>query len=305
MPRKSKNRNLHRAKKEQNDEHYTRLTDIERELHHYRDHFRDQVVFLNCDDPETSHFWLYFKLKFEFLGLKKLIATHYDRERPTYKLELFGYGEEPVRTSLTQNGDFRSPECVEILKEADVVVTNPPFSLAREYVAQLVEHDKKFVIVGALNWVTYKELFKLIKDNRLWLGVNRPAPKVFLQPDGSEKKFGNTLWFTNLEHKRRKEELPLGRKYELEPERYPRYDNYDAIEVSKVKDIPQDYDGVMGVPITFLEKHNPCQFSIVTGVNGGSKSKDSLGNAHATKPGEYLTSIRGKPSYYRIMIRKI
>jgi hypothetical protein len=290
MASKSKNRNLHRAKKEQNDEHYTRLTDIERELHHYRDHFRDQVVFLNCDDPETSHFWLYFKLKFEFLGLKKLIATHYDRERPTYKLELFGHGEEPVRTPLTQNGDFRSPECVEILKEADVVVTNPPFSLAREYVAQLVEWDKKFVIVGALNWVTYKELFKLIKDNRLWLGVNRPAPKVFLQPDGSEKKFGNTLWFTNLEHKRRKEELLLWREYAGNEEVYPQYDNRDAIEVGKVRDIPKDYDGVMGVPITFLEKYNPRQFEIVS-FRKGDDNKD--------------LRIGKKYPYFRVLVRKI
>jgi hypothetical protein len=294
MPRKSKNRNLHRAKKEQNDEHYTRLTDIERELHHYRDHFRDQVVFLNCDDPETSHFWLYFKLKFEFLGLKKLIATHYDRERPTYKLELFGYGEEPVRTSLTQNGDFRSPECVEILKEADVVVTNPPFSLAREYVAQLVEHDKKFVIVGGFNWITYKEIFKLIKDNRLWLGVS-PRNMSFMQPDGTEKQV-NACWFTNLEHKRRKEELLLWREYAGNEEMYPRYDNYDAIEVSKVRDIPKDYAGVMGVPITFLEKYNPRQFSVEGNIGSYAPDGYSLANA---------VYLKKRKVFKRIVIRRI
>jgi len=290
----SGNQNLNRAKKDQNDEFYTAYDDIELEMKHYKSHFQDRVVFLNCDDPKESKFWEYFSIKFRSLGLKKLIATHYDRERPTYKLELFGYGEEPVRTSLTQNGDFRSPECVEILKEADVVVTNPPFSLAREYVAQLVEHDKKFVIVGGFNWITYKEIFKLIKDNRLWLGVS-PRNMRFMQPDGTEKQV-NACWFTNLEHKRRKEELKWTREYAGNEDHYPRYDNYDAIEVRCVSDIPIDYTGVMGVPITFLENYNPDRFEIV-GCNRGRDQDPG---------GVYGRSsyVHGKETFKRIFIRR-
>jgi hypothetical protein len=282
-----KNSNLHQAKQKKNDEFYTRMTDIERELGHYKDHFRGKVVYCNCDDPEASHFWMYFSLLFEFLGLKKLVSTHYDPEKPTYKLELHAYGGEPVRTPLKQNGDFRSPECVELLQRADIVVTNPPFSLFREYIGQLCEHDKRFLVIGSCNAITYKEVFKLIKENRVWLGVS--APKVFLQPDGTEKKFGNICWFTNLEHHRRREELLLWRTYRGGEMLYPRYDNYDAIEVSRVADIPMDYEGVMGVPITFLEKYNPGQFEIVK-FRKGDDEKD--------------LSVAGKDMYFRILVRK-
>ena len=257
------NKNLTAAKNAKNDEFYTQLTDIEKELMYYKEHFRDKIVFCNCDDPTYSNFWRYFHLNFERFGMRKLIATHFDAEKPTYKLEYTGGNDNDVEagviTSLTQNGDFRSPECIELLKEADIVVTNPPFSLFREYVAQLMEYSKKFVIIGNMNAITYKEFFPLLKDNKVWLAYT--SPKIFLQPDGSEKKFGNVVWYTNLDIKKRHEPIDLVEHYS--PEKYPKYDNYDAIEVSKTLDIPMDYDGVMGVPISFLDKYCPEQFEIV------------------------------------------
>ena len=176
------NKNLHKANKAKNDEFYTQLSDIEKELKHYKEHFKDKIVFCNCDDPQESNFWQYFSLNFEYLGLKKLISTHYETDKPSYKLEIVkdisGDGKvnglDTVRTPLKQNGDFLSPECVEILKEADIVVTNPPFSLFKEYVAQLVEYDKKFLVIGNKNAITYKEIFKLIRENLIWLGYNSP-----------------------------------------------------------------------------------------------------------------------------------
>lgn len=260
------NTSLHAAKKAKNDEFYTQLYDIENELKHYKEHFRGKVVFCNCDDPDWSSFWVYFQEGFEHLGLARLIATHYSQGKSSYKLEFDGRrsadGKPIVRqTDLEGDGDFRSAECVELLKEADIVVTNPPFSLFREYVGQLVEHGKQFLVIGSQNAITYKETFKLIRENRLWLG--NAKPKQFKQPDGSIKTFGNICWFTNLPHKKRNEELILFRAYSGNEHRYPKYDNYDAIEVSKVVDIPADYAGVMGVPITFLDKYNPEQFEIV------------------------------------------
>lgn len=177
IKKKSHNTNLHKANRAKNDEFYTQLSDIEKELHHYKNHFKDKIIFCNCDDPQESHFWKYFQMNFEYLGIKKLIATHYETEKPSYKLEIIGDRNEDGRinmldiitTPLKQNGDFRSPECIEILKEADIIVTNPPFSLFREYVAQLFEHEKKFVIIGSQNAITYKEFFKHIKENRVWL----------------------------------------------------------------------------------------------------------------------------------------
>ena len=262
----AKNSNLHAAKKAANDEFYTKLSDIENELKHYKDHFKGKVIFCNCDDPEESNFWKYFQLNFEFLGLKKLISTHFDDEKPSYKLELVGDIDgdgrvtkgDIIKTPLKQNGDFRSPECVDILQEADIVVTNPPFSIIREYIAQLVEYNKKFIFIGPQNIITYKEVFPLIKDNKLWLGYTHP--KEFITP-GSTQKFGNISWFTNLETKKRTEDLLLFRTYNEKD--YPKYDNYDAINVDKVKDIPMDYYGVMGVPITFLDSYNPNQFEII------------------------------------------
>ena len=261
------NANLHRAKTAKDDEFYTQLTDIEKELRHYKDQLRGAVVLCNCDDPEESNFWQFFSLNFEAYGLKKLISTHFDPGQPTYKLELSRdtngdgriNGLDIVRTPLAQNGDFRSPECVALLEEADFVITNPPFSLFREYVTQLVEHGKKFLIIGSQNALTYQDVFPHIMNNRVWLGHNQV--KEFRKPDGSIKKFGNVCWFTNLDTPKRHEELVLYRSYN--PIDYPRYDNYDAIEVAKVVEIPLDYEGVMGVPLTFLSKYNPDQFEIV------------------------------------------
>ena len=276
---KSQNKNLHKAKTQKNDEFYTQLRDIENELKHYRQHFKGKTVLCNCDDPRVSNFFHYFSYNFEFLGLKKLIATCYKNQdmnlfsrhnqEPAIYLEYEGNIE--VRNSnvplvedigikwFKGDGDFRSAECIELLKQADIVVTNPPFSLFREYVSQLVEYDKKFLIIGNQNAITYKEIFKLIKENKLWLGIK--YPKEFKQPDNTIKKFGNICWFTNLEHNKRLEDLLLYEKYN--PEEYPNYDNYNAIEVNEVRKIPNDYAGEMGVPITFLDKYNPEQFEII------------------------------------------
>ncbi len=292
---KAKNTNLNKAKTAKNDEFYTQLSDIEKELGHYKEHFKDKIVFCNCDDPEESNFWFYFAQNFQFLGLKKLISTHYETDKPSYKLEIVkdvnADGKinnlDVIKTPLTQNGDFRSNECIELLKECDIVVTNPPFSLFREFVTQLVEYDKKFLIIGNKNAINYKETFKLVKLDKLWLG--RTFPKRFAQPDGSIKQFGNIGWFTNIDVKKRHEDLILFRNYT--PEKYPKYDNYDAINVDKTVDIPHDYAGVMGVPITFLDKYNPEQFEI-------------LGD------GRYITGecndiniVNGVLKYRRIMIR--
>lgn len=289
-----------RANREKNDEFYTRLTDIEKELRHYRKHFKGKKILCNCDDPFESNFFKYFVLNFNKLGIKKLIATCYAtssisnkelslskvlgndeaKEGRLYKAvvikiydatgdggidmldvaELFKMGENEL-TELKEDGDFRSEECLELLKEVDIVVTNPPFSLFREYVATLVEYDKKFIIIGNKNAITYKEIFPLIKDNKIWLG--EMVPSDFMTPDGklSGKLSGLTRWFTNLDIKKRHEDLILIKKYNEED--YPKYDNYDAIEVSKVKNIPYDYEGVMGVPITFMDKYNPDQFEIL------------------------------------------
>ncbi len=266
------NKNLTDAKKAKNDEFYTQRADIEAELSHYEKHFRNKIVYCNCDDPEESEFWKFFVRVFQPWGLKKLIATHYDPNvhNFSYKLEAmsdknkkFTMYEEPIKTPLPCNGDFRSKACIELLKEADIVVTNPPFSLFREYVAQLMEYGKKFVIIGNMNAITYKEFFPLVKDNKVWIGYMHL--KHFLQPDGTIKTFGNIMWFTNLDIKKRHVPIDLrGNYYKGHEDKYPKYDNYDAINVDKVADIPIDYDGVMGVPITFLDKYCPEQFEIVT-----------------------------------------
>ena len=264
----STNTNLYKAKRAKNDEFYTQFTDVSKELLHYKLHFKDKIVFCNCDDPTWSAFWKYFHLNFEALGLKKLISTHYDKNKPTYKMEYIGGNDNDiefgVKIPLEGNGDFRNQECIDLLDEADIVVTNPPFSLVREYLACLVEHGKKFLIVGDMNWITYKEVFPLLKSNSIWLG--NCSVKEFVQPDGTIKKFGNKLWFTNLDIAKRHEKLILWKHYSSEE--YPTYDNYDAINVDKVDQIPCDYDGVMGVPITYLDKHNPDQFEIL-GYTGG------------------------------------
>jgi len=294
---KIKNKNLSAAKSAKNDEFYTMLPDIEKELGYYKEHFKDKIVFLNCDDPEESNFWKYFELNFEFLRLKKLISTHFHTDRKTYKLEIIGdinwdgkvNKADIIKTELTGNGDFRSPESIEILKECDIVVTNPPFSLFREFIDILMTYEKKFLVIGNMNAITYKEVFRYIKENRLWLGIT--SPKTFKQPNGTSKSFGNILWFTNLIHNKRNEELILYRTYnEID---YPKYDNYDAINVDKVKDIPMDYFKTIGVPITFLNQFNPEQFKIL-GLDNHLLN-DGCGKG--------CNSINGKSIYRRLIIK--
>lgn len=278
----AKNKNLTKAKKAKNDEFYTMLSDIEKELRHYKNHFIGKTIFLNCDDPEESNFWKYFELNFEFLGLKKLISTHFHTDRQTYKLEIIGdiNGDgkvnkaDIIRTVLTGNGDFRSPESIEILKECDIVVTNPPFSLFREFINLLMIFEKKFLVIGNMGAVGYKDIFKDVKNNKIWLGVTKP--KEFKQPDGTFKKFGNICWFTNLNNKSRSQELILYKEYNSTD--YPKYLNYDAIDVDKLTNIPKDYNGVMGCPVTILENFNPKQFEIV-GLGSGESLKEVCNTA--------------------------
>jgi hypothetical protein len=293
MEHKVLNKNLNKASHAKKDEFYTQLADIENELKHYKDQFRGKVVLCNCDDPKESNFVKYFSMKFEEFGLKKLIATHYKEanlfthEQP-YKLEYTG-GKKGNRmpdpkefmTKMISDGDFRSKECIDLLEQADIVVTNPPFSLFREYISQLMDYGKKFLILGNQNAIIYKEIFKFIKENKLWLGYDNGGTKWFQVPPDydipTESRIktengvkyismGSIMWFTNLDTKKRHEKLTLYKKYTSKE--YPKYDNYDAIEVSKVFEIPIDYKGVMGVPITFLDKYNPEQFEII-GSNRG------------------------------------
>ena len=287
---KPKNAALAAASKAKEDEFFTQLSDIEKELRHYKEHFKDKIVFLNCDDPETSNFCRYFQLNFYALGLKKLIATHYETEKPSYKLEIIAADipedgqlslPDYIKTPLKQNGDFRSPECIEILKEADIVVTNPPFSLFREYVDQLIKYDKKFLIIGSQNSITYKEIFPLLRDNKIWLGYysgdmafrvpdyyEPRATRYWVDKDGNKwRSMGNITWYTNLDIKKRHENLILYKRYS--EEEYLSYLNYDGIEIGKISDIPCDYKGNMGVPITFLSVYNPDQFEIIGLSNVG------------------------------------
>ena len=291
----STNANLHKAKDTKNDEFYTQLTDVSKELMHYKQNFKDKTVLCNCDDPTLSAFWKYFHLNFSALGLKKLISTHYDKTQPTYKMEYTGGNDNDievgVKTSLEGNGDFRNQECLDILDEADIVVTNPPFSLFREYVAVLMEHEKKFLIIGSLNAVKYSECFPFIMNNQMWLGNNNVHN--FMQPDGTVKKFGNINWYTNLDFAKRHEKIILRKEYN--DKEYPKYETYDAIEVSKVTNIPVNYNGIMGVPISFMSKYNPEQFEIVGEFNHGSDNIFDL-----AKP-----IINGKELYPRIAIRHI
>ena len=334
------NSNLQQANKAKQDEFYTQLADIENELRHYKKHFKNKTVFCNCDDPYESNFFKYFAMNFNFLQLKKLIATCYDNsavagdelpfcnnKKTAYKIEITEVTDENgdgaidladveiliknrknVLTTLNGNGDFRSDECIELLKQSDIIVTNPPFSLFREYVAQLIEYDKKFIIIGNKNAITYKEIFPLIKENKLWIGLTIRSgdrefrvPKDYITRSASLRidKKGNKYikvpgvhWFTNLDYPERHEELVLYKKYT--PEEYPKYDNYDAINVDKTSDIPYDYDGVMGVPITFIDKYNPEQFEIV-GLDRYVEDNPHYG--HRFK-------INEKETYARILIRK-
>lgn len=328
------NKNLNAAKAAKKDEFYTQLTDIERELQHYWPHFKDKVVLCNCDDPYESNFFKYFALRFNQLGLKKLICTCYngspvqgnellldfgdgwgDPKKIAYKVEITEVrdmnGDGAVDLSdvryLLQNdknvlsilrtGDFRDPECIALLQQADIVVTNPPFSLFREYLGQLMQYNKKFVIVGHQNAITYKEVFPLIKENKVWLGYGfKGGAAHFFSPyediatAGDHKKdmirVSGVNWFTNLEIPKRNEGMDLVCRYS--PEEYPAYDNYKAINVDKTSDIPCDYEGVMGVPITFLDKYNPEQFEIIK-FRKGDDEKD--------------LKVNGKCPYFRILIR--
>lgn len=319
--KKAANSNLQKAKKGKNDEFYTQLEDIERELKHYKEHFKNKVVYCNCDDPRVSNFFHYFSYNFEKLGLKKLITTCYKNQ----SRDLFSDNQSEVAIYLEYNGDkngdnvpnveeigvhelkgdgdFRSQESIELLRQADIVVTNPPFSLFREYVAQLVEYDKKFVIVGHQNAITYKEVFKLIKDNKIWLGygfkggashfINKHYEDYATATDRKDGmiRVSGVVWYTNIDIVKRHEDLILYKQYTLQE--YPKYDNYDAINIDKTKDIPYDFDGAMGVPITFLDKYNPKQFEI-------------LGQMVTTKIDEFnygYPYINGSKIYARILIK--
>lgn len=320
----NENKGLNSAKKQKKDEFYTQLVDIEREIRHYRNHFRGKVVYCNCDDPYISAFFEYFTKNFEFLGLKKLITTCYrsrkidlfsqnDSER-AIKLEYEGGAPNSLPlpddigvTELDGDGDFRSDECIEILKSADIVVTNPPFSLFIDYVSQLEKYDKKFLIIGHQNAITYKAVFPLLRDNRMWLGYGFKRNMAhFVAPhyddtatDADHRegmiRVSGVVWYTNLDHQKRHETMILVRKYHGNEAAYPKYDNYEAIEVARTQDIPGDYDGVMGVPITFLTKHNPSQFEIL-GCNRGV-DQDSNG---IYGRGSYLD---GKETFKRLFIK--
>lgn len=303
------NKGLHKASRNKKDEFYTQISDIEKELKNYREQLKDKIIFCNCDDPEYSNFWKYFELNFEFLKIKKLIATHYQMEVPSYKLELVRTedGIKKIKTTLIENGDFRSEECIEILKEADIVVTNPPFSLFREYVAQLIEYDKQFIIIGNVNAITYKEIFSLIKNNKIWLGQSiHSGDREFKVPNDYPLKAsgyrvdeeGNKYirvkgvrWYTNLDYKERHEDLLLYKNYIKEE--YPKYYNFDAINVDKTKEIPIDYDGLMGVPITFMDKYNPNQFEIV-GLGIAKLGLEIGVNPYTTEHKEYRKKIQKK-----------
>lgn len=347
MITKSSNSNLQKANQAKKDEFYTQLVDIEKELKHYKEQFRDKVVYCNCDDPFESNFFKYFAANFNALGLKKLITTSYVKSPiaggQLSLLEVEGLkpeGKQPFKIEITEvrdinndgaisledvksllkhnrqnttplkgNGDFRSNECIELLKQADIVVTNPPFSLFREYIAQLMEYNKKFLILGNQNAITYREIFKLIKEDKLWLGYDNGGTKWFQVPADydipteSRKKIkdgikyfsmGSIVWFTNLDTTKRHTELTLYKRYT--PEEYPKYDNYDAINVNKYTDIPYDYGGQMGVPVTFVDKYNPDQFEIVGHVGSvGADGIYSFANA---------IYINGKKLFKRILVKK-
>lgn len=328
----NENSSLQAAKRNRKDEFYTQITDIERELRHYRKHFKGKTVYCNCDDPYISAFFEYFTKNFEFFGLKKLITTCYRSQR----LDLFSQGDadEAIKleymggalnsmpkpddigvTPLKGDGDFRSNECIEILKEADIIVTNPPFSLFNEYVSQLAEYEKNFIIIGHQNAITYKDVFSLIKNNKMWLGYGFKRNMAhFIAPhyedtasDADHRegmiRVSGVVWYTNLDHNKRHEEMVLVQRYYGNEDSYPTYDNYNAIEISRTQDIPSDYHGVMGVPITFLTKYNPDQFEII-----GSDYEVKMGLVSGVVKPEWKGKIdraylNGKRMYARLLIR--
>lgn len=350
------NTSLRKANKAKNDEFYTQLEDIEKELTHYKKHFFGKVIFCNCDDPYESNFFKYFAMNFNHFGLKKLIATCYksspmvgeqiklddlfslfgeEENKHAYKIEITevedvnGDGAVDLidveyllknRKNIVcklKDGDFRSGECLEILKKVDIVVTNPPFSLFREYVSQLIEYEKKFIIIGNQNAITYKEIFPLIKDNKVWLGVSmNGSNRYFRVPDDypltertgkivDGRKYAfvkSVVWFTNLETTKRHEVIELYKSYS--PEEYPKYDNYNAINVDRVSDIPENYFEDMGVPITFLHKYNPEQFEIVDALNRYAILDIQKTNEYVRDIHSHTCNINGVPTYFRIIIRR-
>jgi hypothetical protein len=313
--KKASNAKLSKARTAKKDEFYTQLTDIDRELKHYKRHFKGKTVYCNCDDPRVSNFFHYFSHNFEKLGLKKLITTCYKNQ----DMDLFSRNdseqaicleyegdkngnkvpdpEEIGIKPLRGDGDFRSEECIELLNQADIVVTNPPFSLFREYICQLVKYGKKFVIIGNINAITYKEVFPLIQGDKLWLGYN--CTRWFGRPDGTMYEAARSYWYTNLDIAKRHEDLILCKRYT--PEEHPTYDNYDAIEISKTKDIPRDFSGAMGVPVTFLDKHNPDQFEILGATESEGKGfSHGLWNKHSNVA---QPLVNQKRVYKRIFIK--
>ncbi|HFH9940446.1 TPA: adenine-specific methyltransferase EcoRI family protein [Streptococcus suis] len=326
------NKLLTKAKRNKKDEFYTQLSDIEKELRHYKDHFFDKHIFCNCDDPEFSNFWRFFALNFNQLGLKRLTSTHYEENGQSYRLDIYRDVPEEAKnkptfltmegseadlplgyiTKLEENGDFRSKESIEILKDCDIVVTNPPFSLFREYIAQLMEYDKKFIIIGHQNAITYKEVFPYIRNNQIWLGygfsgnaghfINHHYEDYATASNHIQGmiRVSGVVWFTNLDLSKRHEELILYKSYS--PEEYPDYDNYDAVEVSKVVEIPFDFDGVMGVPITFMNKYNPDQFEII-----GCTESEGRGFSNGLWDENFKITqplINGEKKYKRLFIKR-
>ncbi|MBN1823514.1 MAG: adenine-specific methyltransferase EcoRI family protein [Endomicrobiales bacterium] len=366
MATKTSNKNLRKANQAKKDEFYTQLVDIEKELKHYKKQFRGKVVYCNCDDPFESNYFKYFATNFNTLKLKKLIATSYVKSPIVgEQLSLFDVeglkpsGKEPFKIEIKEvldlnkdgainlddveyllrhdentskplqgNGDFRSAECIDLLKQADIIVTNPPFSLFREYVAQLMEYDKKFLIIGNVNAITYKECFKYIKENKMWFGISiHSGDREFRVPDDYPLEAagcridadGNKYirvkgvrWFTNLDYEARHEIFVLYKKYKSNE--YPKYENYDAIEISKTVDIPMDYDGVMGVPITFLDKYNPEQFEIVGMAKRGAGDPALKTKVYTIKDAKNYSDLNAGPvlktssglrnTYPRLLIRK-
>ena len=305
MEIKMGNTSLSAAKEAKNDEFYTCYDEIEKELNHYAKYFKNKVIYCNCDDhagiglgTPKSNFLKYFADNFESFGIKRVIATHYERDGAStmYILDKDNTGdgiicsEDIQEIPLKGNGDFRSDECIELLKKADIIITNPPFSLFREYIAQLIEYKKEFIIIGNKNAITYKEIFPIIKENKIWLGYNSPSNFIY---DGEPTNIVNglTRWFTNLPTTKRNEILETGKKYYGYEHMYPKYDNYDAINIDKTSDIPMDYDGIMGVPITFIDKYNPEQFEII-------------GNEYDLNIERGRGYVNGKRMYSRIFIKK-
>ena len=300
----NKKSSLNAAKEAKNDEFYTQLSDIENELKHYKKHFEGKTILCNCDDPIESNFFVYFRNNFDRFGLKKLITICYKNNNPdlfsqndsdkAVSVEYNGINNKTI-SYLNGNGDFRNKESIELLKKADIVITNPPFSLFREYITQLFRYDKKFLIIGSNNAAAYKEIFPYIIENKLWIGYT--VPKNYLQPNGSEKSV-LTWWYTNLTINKREEELILFKKYT--PEDYPKYDYYDAININAVNDIPCDYYGKMGVPGTFLKSYNPDQFEIVDGLN----RHNILNGPTSETKGKFQTQVNGVAKFIRIIIKR-